>query len=85
MYTENAWTILCEQRLAKQILIEHFIDQTNRVESVEVLKTSTCFEREIIVENQKQALHEVKKYCTGCVLWIDGSKHHNGNTEADVR
>ncbi len=84
MWTQNARPTLYGQWRAWQITIEHSIDPANGVEPVEVIKTGTCFEGKIIVENKKQALHEATKYRAGLVLWTDESKLDNGNTRAAV-
>lgn len=84
IWTRNARPTLYGQWLAWQITIEHSVDPANGVEPVEVIKTGTCFEGKIIVENKKQALHEATKYRAGLVLWTDGSKLDNGNTGAAV-
>ena len=84
MWTQNARATSYRQWLAWQITIEHSVDPANGVEPVEVIKTGTCFEGKIIIENKKQALDEATKYRPGLVLWTDGSKLENGNTGAAV-
>ena len=62
MWTQNARPTSYGQWLAWQVTFDHSVDPASGVEPVEVIKTGTCFEGKIIIENKKQALDEATKH-----------------------
>ena len=64
--------------------VNHSIDPADRVEPVEIIKTSTSFVGKIIINNKAQALTEARKDLPGLTIWTDGSKLSNGRCGASV-
>lgn len=70
------------QLLAQQVASNYSIDPADGVEPVPNPGLDIQFSGDIIIEAKKKALEEAKKYWTGKVVWVDGSKLSQGNVGA---
>ena len=84
IWTENTKPTLYGQWLAWQLTVEHSIDPANGVEPVPVISSVSHFKNKVIIANKEQALKEARKYCTGLVLWTDGSKLDQESAEVAI-
>lgn len=60
------------------VTIERSIDPAEGVEPVIVMEPGSFFKGDVTIECKKQALQEARKYRTGLVLWINGSRKFGG-------
>lgn len=52
--------------------------------SWEITNPDLYFQGKVVIEDKEQALKEANKYQAGLVMWTDGSKLDQDNTEAAV-
>ncbi len=62
------------QLLAQQVANNCAIDPADDVEPAPSPGLEIYFSGDIVIETKKKALEEAKKYRTGNVVWVDGSK-----------
>lgn len=84
MWIENAWSTLYGLLLAWQITIDYFVNLANKLESVEVIRTGTCFEKKIVIRNKELILLKAIKDQAGRVLQTDESKLDNNIIETVI-
>lgn len=70
------------QLLAQQVAGNYFIAPADGVEPVPNPGSDINLSGEIIIEAKKKAMDETKKYRSGNVFWVDGSKLSQGNAGA---
>lgn len=71
-----------DQLLAQLVVSHYSIDPADGVEPVPNPGLDIKFSGDIIIEAKKKALGEAKKYHTGHIIWVDGSKLSQGNAGA---
>ncbi len=70
--------------LAQKVSSNNAIDPADGVEPVDGMRFTNKFSGTIIIEEEKRAVQEARRYRTGTVMWVDGSKLDQGNAGAAV-